>query len=149
MDTQEALRVHLRTAVRVTVSVIASLLLYLVAVEVIRARFSPFLGFLSVSDLQLLRYALWALAITAVIVILLLRPRLLRKAAGGDDKTALHQIQKAFVLTIVLSEVPATLGLVLFLTAGLNIDFYGLLFVSLVLVFMYFPRRSAWEEWLS
>lgn len=149
MDIQDKLRAHLRTASRVTASVIASLLLYLAAVEFIRARFRPFRGFLAVSDLQLLRYAFFALAIATVIAIRALRPRLLRKVAGDDDKTALHRIQRAFLMTIVLAEVPGTLGLLLFLMAGRNIDFYFLLFASLLLVFMYFPRRSAWEEWLS
>lgn len=50
---------------------------------------------------------------------------------------------------MVLSEAPGILGLILFLLGGLNIDFYLLLFASLLLVFMYFPRRSGWEEWLS
>jgi hypothetical protein len=118
-------------------------------VEYIRARFGPFSGFLAVSDPKLLRYAFFALAIATVIAIRALRPRLLRKVAGDDDKTALHRIQRAFLMTIVLAEVPGTLGLLLFLMAGLNIDFYFLLFASLLLVFMYFPRRSAWEEWLS
>jgi hypothetical protein len=149
MDIQDKLRVHLRTASRITVSIIASLLLYVLFVEFIRARFRPFLGFLTVSDRQPLRFAFWALAIATVIVIWVLRPRLLRKVAGDDDKTALHRIQRAFLVTIVLAEVPGTLGLLLFLMAGLNIDFYFLLVPSLFLVFMYFPRRSAWEEWLS
>jgi hypothetical protein len=149
MDIQDKLRAHLRTASRITVSIIASLLLYLAVAEFIRARFRPFLGFLAVSDIQLLRYAFFALAVATVVIIMFLRPRLLRKVASDDDKTVLHRVQRAFLITIVLAEVPGTLGLLLFLMAGLNIDFYFLLFASLLLVFMYFPRHSAWEEWLS
>jgi hypothetical protein len=50
---------------------------------------------------------------------------------------------------MVLAEVPAILGLVMFLIGGSAADFYKLLFASLVLAFIHFPRRSAWEESLK
>ena len=149
MDFQDDLRTHLRTASLIAVSVIVSLLLYLGVVEFIRARFRPFRGFLAVADVQLLRYAVFAMAVLVVIPIRVLRPHWLRRAAGDDAETALHRVEKASLLTIFLAEVPGLLGLLLFLVAGLNRDFYILVFASLVLVFIYFPRRSAWEEWLS
>jgi hypothetical protein len=149
MDIQEDLRTHLKAVSLVAASIVGSLLLYLGAEEFLRARFRPFLGFLVLSNLQAMRYALFGLAIVAIILIRILRPRLLRRAAGDNAKTVLHRIQRASLTSLVLAEVPGTIGLVLFLAAGLNVDFYLLLFVSLVLVFMYFPRRSAWEEWLS
>jgi hypothetical protein len=37
----------------------------------------------------------------------------------------------------------------LFLVRGLNRDFYALIFVSLILIFMYFPRLASWNEWLK
>jgi hypothetical protein len=149
MDIQEDLRTHLRAVTLIAVSIIVSLLFYLGAEEFIRARFRPFHGFLALSDLRAVRYALFGLAVAVLILIRVLRPRLLRRAAGDDAKTVLHRIQRASLTTLVLAEVPGIVGLVLFVAAGLNVDFYILLFVSLVLVFMYFPRRSAWEEWLS
>ncbi len=149
MDLQDDLRAHLRTASLIAVSIIVSLLLYLGIVEFIRVRLRPFRGFLAVADLQLLRYAVFAMAILAVILVRVLRPRWLRRAAGEDPKTALHRVEKASLLTLFLAEVPGLLGLVLFLVAGRNVDFYILVFVSLFLVFMYFPRRSAWQEGLS
>ncbi len=149
MDLQEDLRAHLRTASLIAVSVIVSLLLYFGVVEFIRAQLRPFRGFLAVAHVQLLRYAVFAMAVLAVILVRALRPRMLRKAAGEDAKTALHRVEKASLLTLFLAEVPGLLGLVLFLVAGLNVDFYILVFASLVLVFIYFPRRSAWEEALS
>jgi len=51
-------------------------------------------------------------------------------------------------VTMILGEIPGILGLGLFLLSGYNIDFYVLVFASLLLVFMYFPRRTAWDEWL-
>jgi hypothetical protein len=49
---------------------------------------------------------------------------------------------------LVLGEIPAILGLGLFLALGNAVDFYILLFASLALTFIDFPRRAAWEEWL-
>jgi len=149
MENRDELGQHLRTVSLIGVSIIVSLLLYLGVEEFIRARFRPFHGFVAVTDLQRLRYAFFALAIVAVILVRVLRQALLRRASHDDAKTALHRLQRASLVTLVLAEVPAILGLVLFFFGGLNIDFYLLLFASILLVFMYYPRRSAWEEWLS
>ncbi len=149
MENRDELGQHLRTVSLVGVSIFVSLFLYLAVEELIRARFKPFHGFLAVSDLQRVRYAFFALAIVAVILVRILRQVMLRRAAGEDAKAALHRLQRASLLTLVLSEVPAIAGLVLFLVGGLNIDFYLLLLASILLVFMYFPRRSVWEGWLA
>ncbi len=149
MENREELLRHLRSVSLVGASILVSLFLYLGVEEFIRARFRPFHGFLAVADLQRLRYALFALAIVAVILVRILRQVILRRASGEDSRTLLHRLQRTSLLTLVLSEVPAIAGLVLFLIGGLNIDFYLLLLASILLVFMYFPRRSAWEEWLS
>jgi hypothetical protein len=67
----------------------------------------------------------------------------------ADSKAVLIRLQRTAILTMVLGEIPSILGLGLFLVTGSNVDFYVLLFASLLLVFMYFPRRTAWEEWSS
>jgi len=149
MDIQDELRRHLKTVSLVGWTIIASLFIYLGIAEFINAWFRPFHGFVAVADLQRLRYALFALAIVAIILLRLLRQILLKKVPGEDGKTALHRLERVTLLTLVLAEVPGILGLVRFLLGGLSLDFYVLLLVSLVLVFMYFPRRSGWEEWLS
>jgi hypothetical protein len=149
MENRDELVRHVKTVSLVGASIIISLFLYLGIEEFIRARFKPFHGFLAVTDLQRLRYAFFALAIVAVIFVRVLRQIMLRRASGKDERTALHRLQRASLLTLVLSEVPAIAGLVLFLIGGLNVDFYLLLLASMLLLFMYFPRRSAWEDWLS
>ena len=149
MVNQDELRGHLRTVSLIGMSIIVSLLLYLAVAEFIRARFKPFHGFVAMAGLQQLRYVIFGLAIVTIALVRVLRQVLLKKSAPDDHKTALHRLQRVTLLTLVLSEVPGILGLVLFLLGGLNIDFYLLLFASLLLVFMYFPRRSGWEEWLS
>jgi len=146
MFNRDELLSHLRPAVLVGAAVVASLILYLVLVEVIRAVYKPFRGFAAVADVQPVRYAVFGAAVAVIIVIRILRPRLLKLAPETDPKSVLARLQRAAVLTLVLGEVPGILGLGLFLVTGNNFDFYVLLFASLLLVFMYFPRRAAWEE---
>lgn len=149
MDFEDDLRRHLRTVSLIGVSIGVSLLIDLGLEELIRARFKPFFGFARIADRQTLRYGFFGLAAAALAIILVLRHVLLKRPSGDDRKAALHRLERATVLTLVLAEVPALLGLVLFLLGGLNADFYILLSASALLVIMFFPRRSGWEEWLS
>ena len=149
MFNRDELQSHLRPAVLVGTAVVASLVLYLVLAEVLRAVYKPFRGFAAVADVQPVRYAVFGAAVVVIIAIRILRPRLLKLDPQADPKSVLVRLQRASVLTLVLGEVPGILGLGLFLVTGNNLDFYVLLFASLLLVFMYFPRRAAWEEWSS
>jgi hypothetical protein len=149
MFNQEELRSHLRIAASVGTAVVASLVLYLVLVEVLRAVYRPFRGFVATNDIQPIRYAVFGAAVVVIILIRVLRPRLLRMEPQADSKAVLIRLQRTAILTMVLGEIPSILGLGLFLVTGSNVDFYVLLFASLLLVFMYFPRRTAWEEWSS
>jgi hypothetical protein len=148
MDIRDELRIHLKSATLIATAIIASLVVYLGLVEVLRAVYRPFRGFATIANIQQLRYAVFGATVAVIVLIRLLRPRLLRKAPREDAKTALHRLQRAAIMTMVLGEIPGILGLGLFLLSGYNIDFYALVFASLLLVFMYFPRRTAWEEWL-
>jgi predicted histidine transporter YuiF (NhaC family) len=148
MDIRDELRIHLKSVTLIATAIIASLVVYLGLVEVLRAVYRPFRGFATIANIQQLRYAVFGAAAAVIVLIRLLRSRLLRKAPREDAKTALHRLQRAAIMTMVLGEIPGILGLGLFLLSGYNIDFYVLVFASLLLVFMYFPRRTAWEEWL-
>jgi len=148
MDIRDELRSHLKSATLIATAIIASLVIYLGLVEVLRAVYRPFRGFATLANIQQLRYAVFGAAVAVIVLIRILRPRLLRKAPLEDAKTALHRLQRAAIMTLVLGEIPGILGLGLFLLSGYNIDFYVLVFASLLLIFMYFPRRTAWEEWL-
>ncbi len=148
MDIQDELRVHLKSVTLIATAIIASLVVYLGLVEVLRAVYRPFRGFVTLANIQQFRYAVFGAAAAVIVLIRVLRPRLLRKVPREDVKTALHRLQRAAIVTMVLGEIPGILGFGLFLLSGYNIDFYVLVFASLLLVFMYFPRRIAWEEWL-
>jgi hypothetical protein len=123
-----------------------SLLVYLLLEEVIRGRYRPFLGLAKVKDLAGLRHAGFAVAVVVVIALRFLHGRLTASAARATDgSAAVRSLFRAAVIGLMLAELPALIGLALFLFKGLNQDFYLLLFVSGALVFMYFPRTASWE----
>jgi len=125
----------------------ASLLVYLLFEELVRARYRPFLGLVRLRNPLIFRYAGFAAAVVSVIALRLIHGRLVARAARASDGTAaVHSLFRATVIGLVLAVVPAICGLALALLAGLNTDFYLLEFVSAVLVFMYFPRAGAWES---
>ncbi len=148
-NVREDLRRSHRTASTIGIAIIASLFVYLVVVEVLRAKAGPFLGFVSLPGIATLRYIFYGLAVIEVLATRLLQGILLRRAPGDDARATVLKLARTSVVTLSLSEVPALLGLVLFLLGGLNKDFYALLGVSLILVFMYFPRLGSWEEWVE
>ncbi len=135
-----------RTAVFVHVAVVAVVFLYAVMLEVLKARLRPMPRLAAGLDVQLLRYIFYGLAIGAVIVVRLANRGLLRDRPGEPYPELLHRLSRAGILSSILCEAPAMLGLVLVLLTGATRDFYYLLFVSLVLAFMYFPRRRTWTE---
>jgi hypothetical protein len=149
VDPQEELRRHLKPATMVGAALIASLVMYLGLVEVVRIVFKPFHGFVANANIQPIRYAAFGAAAVVILLILILRPRQLRKDGGEDASAALQRLQRGTLLTLVLGETPAILGLALFLVAGSASDFYKFLFASILLTFINFPRRTAWEEWLK
>jgi F0F1-type ATP synthase membrane subunit c/vacuolar-type H+-ATPase subunit K len=149
MENREELKRSYKTASMIGVAMIASLFIYLIVVEALRALLKPFRGFAPLPEMSTLRYVFYGLAVLEVLVIRLVQSLLLKRALGDTAKIAGEKLFRASILTVCLSEVPAILGLVLFLTGGLNKDFYALLAVSLVLVFMYFPRLASWQDWIT
>jgi len=152
MDPQEEIRTHLKPATMVATAIMISLFVYLALAEVLRSVLRPFRGFAAASaggGEQDLRLAAFGVAAAIVLLILVLRHRLFRLGQGDDAPTAFRRLQRATLVVLVLGEIPACLGLALFLVTGDNVDFYALLFASIVLTFINFPRRAAWEEALK
>ncbi len=147
-NSEETRRLH-RTASLIGVAVGASLLMYLIIAEFLRNYFKPFHGFASLPNLQTLRYVFYALAVGEVLSIRILQSLLLKRSQGDNARTVLFKLFRTSIVTVCLSEVPGFLGLALFLLGGLNKDLYALLAVSMVLVFMYFPRLRSWEDWIA
>ncbi len=152
MDPRDDLRIFLRPASIAAAGIMASLAIYLGLVEVLRAVNRPFRGFAAAAaggSLQPLRLAAFGAAAAIVLLILILRHRLFAVDPRQERRSALARLQKASLTVLVLGEIPAVLGLGLFLIGGNVVDFYILLFASLALTFIDYPRRAVWEEWLK
>lgn len=102
------------------------------------------------SSIQTVRIVLFMASAVSVLASRLINGRLLegaRKAAG--DRARLGLLNRAALVSLALSMVPAVIGFVLYLVAGQVRDFYLLAFASLLLLFFYFPRPATWESILA
>lgn len=136
-----------RTTVVVNAALLASLLVYALMVELIKSQFRPFPGlFISGPSIRTLRYVVFGAAIGAVLLTRLGWRALLKVKPGEEFRQLISRLSRTAVITATLGELPALFGFVLFLLTGFSRDFYILLFVSLFLEFMYFPRLNVWQE---
>lgn len=136
---------HYRVTRAIGAAMIASLLIYAVVVEIIRARFAPFEGFTRFPQWEVLRYAFVGLAVADAVLIRSLKARLLAARSAGTAPGA--ALQTASVVTFALCEVVGLWGFVLFVVAGSLVDFYFFLVLSLLLFGLHFPRWDQWQEW--
>jgi hypothetical protein len=147
MEPESELKTAFRTTVIITGALVACLFLYALMVELIRSELKPFLGLLvSGFRRQTLRYLFFGAAVGAVIWIRFAGRSLLRMTPGEDVHRLISRLSRTSVITSSLGELPAVLGFALFLLTGFSRDFYILLFVSLFLEFMYFPRFKVWQD---
>ena len=147
MEFNSDLKRVFRTTVIVNGALVASLIIYALIVELIRFQLKPFLGMLvSGPSHQTLRYLVFGAAVGMVVFVRLTGRTLLKVRPGEDLHHLISRLSRAAVITSSLGELPAILGFVLFLLTGFFRDFYALLFVSLVLEFMYFPRLKVWQD---
>jgi hypothetical protein len=83
-----------------------------------------------------------------ILVLRFLQPLLYKHPTTDDHKKLLMRLNTAALVTYFVAQTPAILGLILFFLCGLSRDFYILLFISLLIELMYFPRTRHWENWL-
>jgi len=127
----------------------ASTVLYALVVAVISVYQAPFEGFAPGAQASILRSALWAMALVEAGLIGLVRRALLARSRAEGAAAQARRLITTAVVTAALAEVPAILGLVLFMLSGLRGDFYALLALSLALQAVYFPRLDGWREWAA
>ncbi len=149
MDPFSDLKKSFRMTVFVSGAIIATLFIYAVIVEIIKSELKPFKGLILTSDIHILRYLFYGLAVLVVVLIRILGRTLLKGNRGDVPQIFIQKLSRAAIIISVLAEIPALLGFVLFLLTGASRDFYYLLFVSLFLEFMYFPRIKTWEEMIK
>jgi hypothetical protein len=143
----EDLKKAYRTSALINSAIIASLLIYLIVAEMIKIQYEPFEGFVRDLNLDPLRYALYALALVQLVVIIKIRGILMKKDTFNSMEDVIIRLSRASIITSSLCEVPAIFGLILFLLSGMSKDLYILLVWSGILFFLYFPRYSNWKKW--
>jgi hypothetical protein len=100
--------------------------------------------------IQTTRIALFAVAALSAVATRVIHGRMTARAAeDGGEAARIAVLGRAALIALSLSMIPATTGFVLYLLAGQTRDFYVLAFVSLILLFLYFPRPAAWESLLA
>lgn len=151
MDSREIIKRTHRISALVGYAVFGAMLLYLVLVELMKAKLAPFRGLYPIEDVRAimkLRYLFYGLSALSVILARLLQALLLKKKTGDTPADLLNKLHRTSLVLVIMSELPAMFGLILFLVRGLVRDFYILLGVSVIVLFIFFPRRATWEQWL-
>jgi hypothetical protein len=133
-------------SVFITFSMMVSLVVYVVVVEIIRlgdrAPIAP-------GVLQVVRLASFAAGLAVFVAARVARRAMLRKTPTDPLEVLLARLTRVSVVTAALSEAPAVLGLALFFVGGRRTDFYVMAVLSVVMFAMYFPRMSVWKDWLG
>ncbi len=131
----------------ISVAMLVSVLVYPVIVEFMKRTHQPFEGFAPQNAVRL-PDIFYGLALLSLVGIRVVRKAILKRSAGDDLKTLVAKLHISNIATYALSEVPAILGLVLFLIGGYTRQFYALLLFALLLMVLYFPKLAYWEAWL-
>ena len=138
-----------RNAAIICGAMAASTLFYAGVVAVISISQASFEGFAGQSQASTLRIALWTVAVLEAGLIGVVRKVLLTRVRTESATIQAGRLVTTSVITAALAELPAVLGLVLFMLFGLRGDFYALFAFSLALQAVYFPRLDGWREWAA
>jgi hypothetical protein len=141
-DLQNAYRV----AVFITFSMMVSLVVYAVIVQLVPIgdRSS-----IEARTLRVVRFAVFAAGLAVFVAARFVRRSFFRKGPTDGLDVLLPRLLRAAVIAAALSEAPAVMGLALFFVGGARTDFYAMALLSLVMFAMYFPRMSAWKDSLG
>jgi F0F1-type ATP synthase membrane subunit c/vacuolar-type H+-ATPase subunit K len=154
----------LRAAYRVTViiglAIMASLVVYLVIVQLFEGGSIELQGdpAFSGSRFEFLKFVLIGVSVIIFFLIRFLN-NLVFKLAGEERghasrpapvpgaPTELGKLSTAAIITFALCETPAIFGLVLYFLGRNATDFYLFLIISMFFFASHFPKFSQWEEW--
>jgi hypothetical protein len=147
-------------AASIGISLITSVLIYAVIVELIKKQSAPFTGYAPMPDvIDVLRYTLLGVVfaqyflIRTVNNIFLSLKRVSQRTYKPAPLTAkilgFSRLIAGAIIVCALCESVAIYGLVLFLIQGNSYDFYLFLPISLVYFAIFFPRYDRWEAWIK
>jgi F0F1-type ATP synthase membrane subunit c/vacuolar-type H+-ATPase subunit K len=128
-------------------AIASSLLIYALVVELSRIK-QVSLASVDPQMLEYIRLTLVVISFSLYLVITYLSGLILKRTQQDNWRTLVTKLRAANIISLALSEMPAVFGLVLFFLSGVPRDFYILLILSAALIYIFFPRFSAWENWL-
>lgn len=140
------LKMKFQTAVGVHLAMAGSLAVYVLLIELFSGQLNRVFAMDQPSVSLNMRYMFYGIAILVVLAIRWLRQMFLRKNPTTETEAA-GMLLTMTILTASLCEIPALLGVVLFILIDYKPDFYFLLIISILLFFMYFPRIQRWQDW--
>jgi hypothetical protein len=148
MDMQEELKRAYEKSVTLAWAMVAALMIYPITVEIIRMRDASFEGFAPQTVHQIKDF-IYGIAIVLPLCIPALRKALLQRSRSSGLGTLARRLGTTTAITILLAEMPALLGLLLFFLGGFYREFYIAFGYSILVILAYFPRYSQWERWLA
>ena len=140
----EKIKSTYQVSLYIHLGVMASLLIYIALVEIFGMKLSPYSD--QSSYLTSMRYIFYGITIVVIFAIRRITSLYKLKPITGTIEKNLNRMLRISVITSLLCEIPALLGLVYFLVKGIKKDFYYLVILSAVLLLLYFPRYSSWES---
>jgi hypothetical protein len=148
VDPQGELKRAYEKSVSMSWAMIAALVLYPLTVEVVRMSNASFSGF----DPHLAGQSkdfIYGIAILLPLCIRTLRKVILKRGRPSDLATLARRLLVADAFTMLIAQVPAVLGLLLFLLGGLYKEFYISIGYSALVMAAYFPRYNQRERLLT
>ncbi len=100
------------------------------------------------SQAEVMRMFCFTASLFAMLAVPLLQRLLLRTTGEKSIEKLLPRLQHACIVTMALSELPAVLGLLLFLTSGNVRDALVMMGFSMILMIGRFPTEAKWLAWL-
>jgi hypothetical protein len=142
-DVETRARTAHRQASIIVGSLIASLFVYAIVVELLsRSDSLPE----PLSPPEAIRWAFYAVAVAMVFMSHVVKAFMLRGFHTANVEELLARLTTANIITAAFGEVPAVLGFALYFVGRFYTDFYILSLISLYLMFRHFPRYAQWEK---
>lgn len=141
--TPEKIKNAQRTSLYLHLGVMVSLLLYIAVVEILGTKIAS--TSVHSGSLSTLRYVFYGITIVLIFAIRRMNSLFKFGAKTGKREKSLSQLLKLSFVISLLCEIPALLGLIYFLVKGVKRDFYYLIILSGVLLFLNFPKYSKWQ----
>lgn len=148
MEAEVDVKKEYRLTAMICGAIASSLLIYVLVIEFLRFNQVSITASVNTQMLEYIRLFLVVISFSLYLVINYLSGLILKRTPQDNPQTLVTKLRVANIISLALGEMPALYGLVLFFLSGLPRDFYVLLILSAALIYIFFPRFSAWENWL-